>query len=276
MTVTTTDTFTVNGVVLNTLAFNITSLTGRWRTAARRGGNVEVPGRHGTLRVANKRYGVLEVVLSMWVLGADEDGMISDYQSSRETMYANLDKLTRLFGSETLEVVHTLPDESQRQVVGEVMDRIDFTSEAGATRATFGVAIESWDAFWSDIDEVTASITDIGNWSVDSFVGATAPMDDLEITFTGPCNNPRLDSGSSWIQYNEVLTAGQSITLNSATWTLTGAGGLVPDYTAVEHGGGIRWFELAPGDPTPEAVISQTTGGDVEVSLHGRRKYMLG
>lgn len=278
MTVTTAETVTANGVTLNTLAYNIRTLTGRLRTPVRRGGNVIVPGRHGAIRTPGKRFSEGEVVLSMWVLGADVNGLVPASGPARARLLSNVDMLTRVFGAETVELTHTLPDGSTRRLLGEVSEAIDFTSMAGGSRAEFAVAIDVPGAFWQDTADTTASFTGSGTWSVAPFAGATAPMDELRVTFNGG-TNPRITSGGVWVQYSAALAAGESITLDCATWELTGGGGLVPDHSAVEHSGDARWFVLAPGQgasDVPEAVVSQTGTGAMSTDLAGRRKYLIG
>lgn len=276
--ITTGETVTANGVLLNTLAYNIRTLSGRLTTPGKRGGNVAVPGRHGAIRTPGKRFDQGQVVLSMWVVGADVDGLVPVSGPARARLFEHVDMLTRLFGGDTVELVHTLPDGSQRRTVGEVTDTIDFTTTAAGSRAEFAVALTVPGAFWTDPADVTATYTGTGTWQPAEFGGATAPMDELAVTFTGG-TNPRITSGGVWVQYSAVLAAGQSITLDCATWQLTGGGGLVPDHSRVEHSGDARWFVLAPGlgaSDVPEAVVSQTGVGAMSTQLVGRRKYLTG
>ena len=276
MTITTAETLTANGVVLNTLAYNVSTLTGRLRTPARRGGNVEVPARHGALRVPGKKFAQAEVVLPMWVVGADEDGLVPASGPARARLFVNVDKLTRVFGAELVELVHTLPDGSQRRVLGEVTEVIDFTSMAAGSRAEFAVTVTVPDGFWSDVAAVTASLSGTGDWSPAAFAAATAPMDDLLVTFTGPSNNPLIQSGAVWVRYGAVLSAGQSVTLDCGAWSLSGGGGLVPSHGAVSHGGDARWFVLLPSAGPPLMTVSQTGTGAMSTTLSGKRKYLVG
>jgi hypothetical protein len=277
VTITTDEILTANGVVLNTLAYNVGSLTGRLRTPARRGDNVTVPGRHGAIRTPNKRFDQGEIVLPMWVVGADEDGLVPAFGPGRDQLFANVDMLTRIFSTETVDLVHTLPDGSQRRLLGEPSEAIDFTSMAGGGRAEFAVTLRVPGAFWTDIADVSASFAGEGAWSVAEFDGATAPMDELAVTFTGG-TNPRVQAGNVWLQYSAVLAATESITLDCATWTLSGGGGLVPDYSRVDHAGDGRWFVLPPGvtSSTPSVEVSQTGIGAMTTQFIGRRKYLIG
>jgi hypothetical protein len=265
-----------NGVDLSNLAFNVASLSGRWTTPQRRGKDIDVSGRHGTIRTTGKKFTAGTVVLPMWVVGANEDGSIPHNVTSQEVVHDNIDRLTRLFSADTVKLVHVLPDGSSRQIVGQVIDAIDFSSMAGATRAEFGVTLTTAGAFWEDTDVVTATRTGTGVWDVLPFAGATAPMDDLIVKFTGPATNPRVTNPSGvYASYGAVLTGSQSISINCATWALVGTG-ITPSYSALDHGGDPRWFVMEPGVPVPKVTASQTAGSTGVFSLSGRRKYMVG
>lgn len=271
--ITTDEVLTVNGVPLNTLAYNVSTFTGRIRVPGRRGADGIVPGRHGSIRSPGKRYEAAEVVLTMWVLGADVDGLIPTSSSSRQLLFANVDTLTRLFGASTVVLLQTRPDGTQRRLEGEVTKVIDFTTMAGATRAEFAVTVSSWMAFWEDTVDVAADITGEGVLSAPGFAAATAPCDELVVTLHGPCSNPKIESGGVWVQYGFVIPTGQAIVLNCRTWELSGIGGLVPNYGLVTHSGDARWFVLAPGTP-PTFTLTDTSPNPVRVQLVGRRKYL--
>lgn len=266
---------TANGIELSTLAYNIESLTGRLSVPPRRGKDVDVPGRHGTVRTPNKKYTSGTVVLPMWVVGSD-DGWFPIGADSKDLLYANIDKLTRIFSSDTVELIHTLPNGSSRKIIGQVVDAIDFTSQAGATRATFAVSLSTSGAFWEDLDVITASKTGTGSWEVAEFHGATAPMDDLTVKFTGPSTNPRITNSSGvYVQYSAVLTGSQTIIIDCATWTLMGTA-ITPSLSALIHVGDPRWFVLNPKESAPVATTSQTAGSTGVFVLIGRRKYLVG
>lgn len=272
-----------NGVDLSSLCYNVASLTGRWTGPPRRGKDIDVPGRHGTVRSPRKKFSAGTVVLPMWVLGCTETGGVPPDASNQEVLYANIDKLTRLFSSNQVELVHQLPDGSLRRIVGQVMDALDLSSMAGGTRAEFAVSLVTAGAFWEDVDSIIATRSGTGLWDVVPFEGATAPMDDLVVKFTGPSTNPRItdnapvDSSASgvYVAYNAVLTGSQSVAVDCKTWTVTGTG-ITAAYSAVDHGGDPRWFVMQPGDPTPRVTASQTAGSTGVFSISGRRKYLIG
>lgn len=260
---------TANGVELAAVVHNLTSLTGRWTTPPRRGGDILIPGRHGALRATGKKFGPGTVTLPMWVTGDTVAGT-----------RANLDTLTRVFAADTVELVHTPPGGVARRVTGQVLDVVEFSALPGATSAQFSVSLTTAGAFWEDVATVTASKTGTsGTWEVTEFAGATAPMDDLKVKFTGPATNPRVTNPTGvYVAYNAALTGSQTVTIDCATWSFPAADqvGITPTLSALAHGGDPRWFVLEPRDPNPQVTASQTAGTTGVFQLVGRRKYLIG
>jgi hypothetical protein len=268
-------TLTVNGVDISTLAYNVSDMTGRWTTPPKRGKDIDVPNRHGVVKTPNKKFSSGTVVFPMWVVGANPDGTIPSDTTSRKLIRSNIDLLTRIFCRDSVTIDFTASDGSVRRIIGQVLDAIDPTAQAGATRAEFSVSIVVHSAFWEDVEVVTSSKTGTGSWSVTEFGGATAPMDDLEVSFTGPATNPRLTNPFGvYVSYNAALTGSQTVKINCATWSPTGIN-ITPSYSAVGHGGDPRWFVLEPGDPIPSVTASQTAGSTGVFGLAGKRKYLI-
>lgn len=288
MTTTTAETLSVNGVVLNTLAKNIKSLTGRLKAPGLRTDNVVVPGRHGSLRTVNKRYEEGNIVLPMWVRGNDDD----EGSIGRSTFYTNVDTLTQLFrpGSGMLTVVHTLPDGSQRRCFAECTEAIDMTMEAGGLWpfATFSVALKVPSVFWED---VTATTFDLGytfNGDMTQLAGMTAPIEDAVYTLYGPFTSLTVEArynGAAledprYFTYSGSVGTGQTLVVDSGTWKLTGTGGLAVDYTKMFHTGGARFLEIPvpPVGGSPQLKITNVGGvaGTTKVNVSARRKYLVG
>lgn len=287
MTATTAETLSINGVVLNTLAKNIESLTGRMNVAPIRTENVSVPNRHGKLRTLQKFYDEGNIVLPMWVKGCDDDGNVPI--SAREQFFANVDALTKLFhpGSGMMEMLHTLPDGSVRRALVECTDVINFSTMGGGNPlAKFSVSLRVPGVFWEDAEPITVDLPPTQNGYVVALDGTTAPIEDAVITITGPAVDTRIEAyydgapleSPSWIHYPNV-PAGQSLTIDSGDWALTGGGGLIPNYSQLTYGGGGRWFTLVPGVPTkpPEMKITSTnTTAATEITVVARRKFLVG
>lgn len=266
-----------NGFDLDTLAYNVASRSGRLQTAPRRGKDAEVSSRHGSIFTPGKKFTGATIPLKMWVVGADEQGLVPRDGTMRERFQANLDRLLRIFGSDTVELIDPMPDGSRRRIVGQVLDTIAPDVQAGGTRAEFAVSLTCAAAFWEDVEEVSAARSGTGVWDVVPFRGATAPMDDLTVRFTAPCTNPRFTNTKGvYVAYNAALSSSQWVQIDCATWSVTGGGGLTASLAAVDHGGDARWFVLEPGDPTPQVIASQTAGSTGGFALAGRRKHKTG
>lgn len=276
---TTTEILTVNGVVLNTLAKNITTLAGRLHVAGLRTENVKVPGRHGSIRTPNKVFDENILVLPMWVEGCDDDGRIPTGSTKRIEFYKRVDELTELFkgGSSILDIRHTLPDGTIRQIFGDVMDVFDFTTTA-APSGQFTVNITCPDPFWQDVNAKSQTLSVAGTTATaGSFSKSTAPMEEMAYVLTGPWTNPQLTfSDGSWVAYDVALLAGQTVTIDSGEWELTGGGGHTVDYTKLRHDGAdSRWATLPSGSQLVTIGGTARTGASGLV-LTGRQKYLVG
>lgn len=285
---TTEETLSVNGTILNTLAKNIESIAGRLRVPALRTDNISVPGRHGTLRTTRKMYEEGQIILPMWVRGLDDDGLVEF--SPRQTFYNNLDELTRLFrpGNGMLEVLHTLPDASVRRAWAECTEAITPTVLGGNPLGKFSVALKVPQVFWED---QTAAAVDLAMGhlgGVSELLGTTAPIEDSVLTLVGPITNGRVEAlfdddpldNPTWFQYSGTVGAGQTLKVDCENWTLTGTGGMTVNYSNFSHGGGSRWLTLVPGiqvlAPGIKVTGSSTTPGVSKVVLTARRKFLVG
>jgi hypothetical protein len=87
-----------NGLVLNTLAYGITTLGGREGIPPRVGENVTAGRRHGRRKVA-KRFDQRVLSLAMFVVGRNEDGSAST-AGPHEQWRSNIEKLKVALGAE--------------------------------------------------------------------------------------------------------------------------------------------------------------------------------
>jgi hypothetical protein len=288
MTVTTAETLSVSGVILNTLAKNIESISGRMKVAAIRTDNLIVPGRHGRLHTTQKYYDEGQIVLPMWVVGTDDNGNVPT--SRRAQFYANVDALSALFrpGQGLLEVLHTLPDGSTRRAWCEVTEVIDFSVMGGGMPlGKFSVAMRVPAVFWEDQTPTSLDMLMTQNGNITPFAGMTAPIEDGVFTITGPATNPRVEAlyngvpltTPNWFQYSGTIPAGQTLKVDCANWVLTGGGGFVPNYANFSHAGASRWLIILPPPPSgvPGLKITATsTTGASKVNLTAKRKYLVG
>ena len=259
-------------------------LSGIFSVPDKRGRNLVVPNEHGELHVVSKKYSANVIVLTLWVRGVLPDGSppVGDGQAQ---FIANLRQLLEWFTDDELVTLRYTVDGVAREIVGEVITSIDPKPDGyGRYRsAEVKIALNCAAPFWADVEPVSQTVTLSTNATatLTEFAGATAPMEDLLVVF-GQQNNPRLmqDSTGVFVALGRVITAGQTITVDTAVWQVYGsvgvAGGLYED---LEYGGRgtSRWFALSPepGGGAPIVRLLHTGGGSRSVTVTGKRKYKI-
>lgn len=292
MTVTTAETLSVNGTILNTLAYNIESITGRWKVPDLRTANISIPGRNGTLRTTRKFYDEATMVLPMWVRGGDEDGNIPGDSTARREFQANIKTLTKLFrpGSGMLEVLYTQADETVMRAMAECTDAIDFSMVGNSgdnPLAKFSVALCMPEPFWEDVSISSIDLPIAQNGEVSQLAGTTAPIEDAVFTITGPATNPKCEAliagapleNPTWFLYSGTVGVGQTLVVDCENWALSGTGGFTPNYANFSHMGGARWFTFVPGlvDAAPGLrITASSTSGATRLNVQARRKFLVG
>jgi hypothetical protein len=268
---------TVNGVDLASYAYMTSDISSLLRVPDRRGDNVAVPGRHGVIRTLGKRFDANEIVLPMWLVGAQADGSIPDGSTEQLEFFKRRDELLRLFYADVVELEFTRDGNTVTTRV-EVADVLDFTRRHAEPLAQVNVALTLLDAFWRDVDPVQQTITGATGTvaSLTAFAGATAPMSDLQITFTGPVNNPKLIHGNRTLQYNGVISTGRELLLDVANWDVDdGAGmGWTPNVLQVYGSEPGVWLELDPTLSPFQVRFEHAGGGSASVEIAGYRAFL--
>jgi len=273
-----TEALTINGVSLASLAYMLPDVSGLFGAPAKRGSNVVVPGRHGTVRVTRKRYDEAEYTLTFWVLGAQADGTVPGGSTAAREFYKRRDELLRILGAETLTLAFTRPDGLVLTSTCEVVDAVDFTRIGAEPLAKVAVAVRNAAAFWLESTPVNQTITGVNGTTatLTQFAAATAPMTDLTITFNGPINNPQLQHGDKFVTYGGSLTSGQQLVIAAASWQVSAGTGSAwtPDLRNITFSPGPEWISLDPTVTPFTAVLNHTTGGSASVTITGRRAYL--
>lgn len=224
---------TVDGVRLDTLAYNISTRQGRDLVAPKVGGNIETDLRDGELWVPNKKVGPGRIVLDMWVGGTDADGVAptDDYEKYRD----NLDFLLRMFN-----VNHRLLDIRQqwniagtkiRQALCELSAQIQpevATSSPYTSRLV--VEFKILGGFWQDVAESNydSAIGLLTNTDIPLpvFAPSTAPIRDAWVVLDGPATNPKLIDYRTghYVQLNFAVPNGQQWVVGPDWTSKVGAG----------------------------------------------------
>ena len=266
---------TVNGVDLQTLAWNIKNRSSRWAIAGRRGSNRDLPGLHGTSKLTGKPYDEGTVVLTMWALGCNHDGTMPSGSRARR-VEEHIDRIGRLFSAPTLTLVQPRGD-GDRVLTGEVVKAIDFTSMAGGTRAEFAVEIVAADPFWHSQGVVSQTVVTAaaGTYVLSSFADCTAPIVGATYTVTGPVNSPVLTDPvtGQWVKLAANVPAGQSWVVDSSQWTSKLNGGNALAQTS--HGGGATFIDLSADEAGPRITLGGTgQTSATSVRIEARKAYL--
>jgi hypothetical protein len=174
--------------------------------------------------------------------------------------------------------------------MAECTEAIDFTMRAGGEYpyATFSVALRVPSVFWEDVTAANFDVSNTFNGSMTQLQGTTAPIEDAILVISGPCTSVTVEArynGSAmddpqYFTYSGTIGTGQTLTVDCGTWKLTGAGGLVVDYTNMFHTGSARFLTLAPGpvggSPQMKVTMAGSVGGTSKVNVTARRKFLVG
>lgn len=272
-----TESWTVDGVNLSTVAYDITSRDGMDTVPAVTGSNVSANQSHGE-RWVRKFYTAARKTLIMWVSSKDRttglEGTTLD--EKRKNLDANIDYLTLLFSrrNKLLTVQRTLSDGTVRVAKAEVVTAIDPVT-VGLAHGKFSVELYIPEGFWRDAASSTLLSSAPGsNLVVTGAVGATAPMQDLQFVITGPATNPRItdvESGS-YFQYNGTISAGNTLTVNNSTMTISGSGVSLGNMV---HVGETNWVTLYPSIAGVLLSFSaSSTSGATKVDVIGKRAFL--
>lgn len=274
------DTWTVDGVALNTTARMLELPEGVDTTAGLRGDNLTVPGRHGRVW-RPKRYDEANRVLRMWATGNDE-----------ATLEANLDALIAMFTvrHRLLDVRRTRADGVTRQMFAEAVDVLDpriLLAYPYNGYLELNVALRTPGAFWQDVatSDFTspAGLTLPSTVAVTTLAGGTAPIDDAVIVVRGPIANPTVtDVSGASVTLAGTLANGTDWQVDSSAWTSKtgaalgfGAGGT--DALAATTHTDARMLPITPaGASSPQLTLSGTGGVGAATALlvRGRRKFL--
>lgn len=263
----------VDGIVLNTYAFNISTLGGREQLPPMRGENVQVgnrPGRRWVPKVPDERI----ISLAMWVRGSDENGDVSAEQ--RPLFQANWEYLKRLFGRPYEQMVLKrrimFPDGVvERVALAEIAGTMDLEPQ-GPSSGAFVVDLKMADPFWyAPQESLTVSLAQVSTGgfffpvhfplffdepyvvqysSVDFEVDypgvyPTSPR----IHIDGPVENPSIwhsDSGARLtLELDLLVDESLDFDFVEKRITLTFAGGQMSVRNLLQAGS--SWFELQRG-----------------------------
>jgi len=221
-----------------------------------RGSNLQVPFQHGN-RWVKKRYDRRKVVFSMWIKG-----------NNRIQLDNHIDEFIRGIAKPGIHTLRRiLPDGEIRESFGELCSELNFVRK-GHGYAKFALEVELPDPFFYGIELVSLNEM-IGEknhtWSHE--YNATAPLNSMEIKFTGPITNPMLMNTNNgvWVQYLGNINSGEMVILNIKNFSCMKNGDNA--ISTVKHGGDAYWMIFESGTNNLK-LTSDEIGGKVEVDYY--------
>lgn len=271
----------LGGVDVADLAIRAIDLSGTLQVPERRGANIAVDGRHGSIHVSGKKYNGRQAPFEFWLRGTLPDGTVP--ADPRSEFYDNLHRFAQLLAQDRLLMEHGLPDGSVREILVEARAAIEPNRFRTGDLARIGVVFEAAEAFWQAqvTTDVELELLNGEEWTLAEYAPSDAPIDDAVVTFEAG-SAPRLtqvDSGL-FVAYDAVIPSGRELLVDNGRRRLTGAGGLVPDRRLLStHPTDGRWFAIDPVIGSAPTVRLQHNGGvgvRMGVRIEARQKWMFG
>jgi len=271
--VNTTDTYwAVNGVSLQTFAYNIQTLGGdRLAPPSLRGSDTTIPYRPGrvfTSRVPDSRV----ISLGMWVQGSTEDGRVPNDVTMQRKFLQNWEMLRNLLWSReqfTLTKMVYVPGTS---VPITVTAKASFAGGlvpqmTGGSRAVFTVDLFLSDPFFYG-DQIEVIFPSTTRTKTLDIIGDDR-TNKVEIEYAGAITNGVVTNTTRnvMVRYNNVVLTGEKVVLDSFNFSALHTPNSGSPYRAagyVTHSGDPFWLYLEPGQQTL-TVTTEAGAGTVRV-----------
>lgn len=285
---------TVDGVRLDTLAWNIEKIDRA--TASRRNGDYSTPLMDGSVAGLNDALEPSIFGLQMWLRGTDADGAVP-VNGQTTTLRENLDELLHLFGKR-----HALIDlrekvdgiGGERRCWAKVTEAIAPDINTAGSAAVFSVALTIPAGMWEEPDQRDwTQVAPITAAEVTTMQGSTERINDGVFLVKGPANTPRVMDPSTgmYVELGQNLAAGSYWRFSSGTWASRVGTGLTlgsmdtdgTDVSGVTGCGGPSRAYGLPLVPTRDTGARRVTvtltaasgivNGTTQLSVRARRKY---
>ncbi|MGW6499321.1 hypothetical protein [Nonomuraea angiospora] len=253
---------------------------------------VKVPGRAGELPILGLDHETTTMPLVLTVYGRTSSGAPGGY----EQMEHNLEALTALVGVKHRLMKLTFVAGTVVRVADVILDGIsepEINTDAAMARLTAVMRIPG--VYWRDEFDTTWSGTANGaDQLVTTLAGATGPIADALVRFTGPAVNPALTDVATGgtISRSSGLLAGERLLIDCGqmrarlvmtdTWDLTAGTDVTGQIAATGPGSAFRWLHLTPsvavGDPHSRTVlvtaVATSTTAASKLEIRARRAYL--
>lgn len=252
MSISTSEFWSVDGVPLQTMAYNISTMGGdRMAPRPLRGGDYVVPHRHGEVWQP-KTVDSMVITLGMWVIGADEDGNIPAGELPSRQFQKNFKMLRRLLWTPGRQVKlekKFFDDDGILRTVSVMAEYASGLSPImnGRARASFTVDLKLAYPYFTPDTWKTVALTAGDNTIV---VAGDAPTRNLEFVFGGTRGRTTIQNKTLGHSFQiQNITAAQRLELGVHEFNarlFTGSTS-VSAVSMVTHLRNPYWLELTNG-----------------------------
>ena len=254
---------------------DVSTRDGLYSTSALVGTNAQVANRRGTLW-RPKTLGEGRFVLNGWI-GANSR---AEFETAWERLLQAVIRPER-----PVRYTRYLASGEQRYCDGEVTGVVAPTA-LGQVVARFALEVAVPEGVWRSVSTYTDAVTPMASGAAMTLTNlgpSTAPLDDVDITITGPIDTPRVavvGSATEWVQFNGTVPAGGTLTIKCQSWSIAQGGsgwGSVQSVAKIVHGGLGPWLTIPARTVAglPEVRLTGTgTSGATGLSLSGRRAHL--
>lgn len=265
MTTSTLEYWDVDGVSLQTHAFDIETVGGdRLAPPSLRGTNVLVPNATGR-RWMPKQVDSRTITLGMWVIGTEEDGFAPTDKTLKAQWDENFRKLRTLLWQPGRQFVLT-----KRFYVDGVLKTASALGQYagglnpnmnGRARGVFTVDISLADPYFYSAAVTTSALSSSQTLSI----GGDAVTDKIQIHIDGARLNPKIrnDTMGVEVEYHADLSSGDDLDVDVETFTSVTDPAAAPAFNSIgsiRHAGAAQWLLLQPGDNVIEATSTSGIG----------------
>ncbi len=238
-----------------------------------------------------KKHGPGRFVLNMFLAPEPDDPAFT-----RVRLDAAFDELYRAFqhSGRLMTFQRTLQSGEVRVCQGETVSVSPSPIGKGNNWYRFGIEVNVpagyWQSLYTFVSRSGASSFTERTLNLSEFVGATAPLEDLQVVITGGVENPLVQDTTDddlgvdgdWFSYYGTIPVDGALVVNCSDWTVAGiggdsVGGFDPSVGQLSHKGG-RFLTVEhprPGRVSQVTMTAVNVTPECNLQLSGHKFFMV-
>lgn len=280
--ITTDEYWDIDGVPMNTPAWNIELIDPAVGVPTKRGSNFVVPFADGEVW-REKRHSSVTRSLVMWLSWKDQNGVEASTRAGRKAQYlANEDYIKKMFLANpsiqhtvTRRVLNSDGSLSIRSFVGEAINAVQFQYAENDYYPSCGFVID-WlcaDPYWYGLVDsfvVGPPAAPTNQSKITHVLAGTREATKMTLKFVGPLVNPQLSNLSYLpditLLYAGTLTTGQTVTLDTLLFSAVNQLG-TSVLSSVTRYNSREWFRMLAGENILRLSTDSAGSGEVDITV---------